>query len=53
MDSFRRLVDTLKDEYRESLAWNSPDVKSEWDWNTTFKQLSPVHWVLTVSNAGA
>ncbi|KAF4873613.1 Alpha-glucosidase 2 [Colletotrichum siamense] len=47
MDSFRRLVDTLKDEYRESLAWNSPDVKSEWDWNTTFKQLSPVHWVLT------
>lgn len=53
MNSFRDLVDQLKVEYRESLAWNAVEAGGEWNWNTTFKKISDVHWVLTVRNRPA
>ncbi|KAJ3952934.1 hypothetical protein N0V92_010611 [Colletotrichum tropicale] len=47
MNSFKDLVDQLKQEYRDSLAWNAVEAGNEWNWNTTFKKISDVHWVLT------
>ncbi|KAJ0375304.1 hypothetical protein COL26b_006515 [Colletotrichum chrysophilum] len=47
MNKFADLVDQLKQEYRDSLAWNAVKAGEEWNWNTTFKKISDVHWVLT------
>ncbi|KAH9225626.1 glycoside hydrolase family 31 protein [Colletotrichum gloeosporioides 23] len=47
MNKFSDLVDQLKVEYRESLAWNAVEAGNEWNWNTTFNKISDVHWVLT------
>lgn len=49
MNKFADLVDQLKQEYRDSLAWNAVKAGEEWNWNTTFRKISDVHWVLTVS----
>ncbi|KAI8211645.1 hypothetical protein K4K52_009996 [Colletotrichum sp. SAR 10_76] len=47
MNKFADLVDQLKQEYRDSLAWNAVKAGEEWNWNTTFRKISDVHWVLT------